>query len=151
MATDVQTPTPRSSRPPAEGRSFGELFGRLRDETTTLFRQEVRLAKAETMEKAEIYGRNGAILGVGGALGFAAALFILASLSIALEPLLVTVGLTPITAEWLSPLIVGVVVAIVAYVLVRKGVAALKSESPVPGQTIDSLQENKEWLKQKLS
>lgn len=150
MATDVQPP-PRSFRSPAEERSLGDLFKRLRDETATLFRQEVQLAKVETVEKARVYGRNGAMLGAGAVLGFAGLLFVLLGASYALAALLVRAGLSELHADWIGPLIVGVVVAIIAYALVRKGMSALKRETPVPERTIRSLQENQEWVKRKLS
>lgn len=152
MATDLrQPPQTRTFRTPTDERSVGELFKQLRDETTTLFRKEVQLAKVETLEKARVYGRNGAVLAVGGALAFAGLIVLLMGLGYLLSAGLVKAGLSLATAAWLGPLIVGVVVAIVGYVMIRKGINALKRESPVPEQTVRSLQENQEWIKQKLS
>jgi hypothetical protein len=147
MATEVQPP--RSFRATDE-RSLGELFKQLRNETTTLFRQEVRLAKAETAEKARSYGRHSTVLGVGGALAFAALLLLLTGLSYLVSAGLVAAGVSAVHAAWLGLLIVGVVVGIIGYIMVRKGINAMKRESPIPERTLQTLQENQEWVKHKL-
>ncbi len=48
---------------------------------------------------------------------------------------------------WLSALLVGIVVALVGYFLVRKGLDALKQENLTPQETINTLKEDKEWAK----
>lgn len=153
MATEVRQPSPPRTnfRAPTPDRSVGDLFKQLRDETTTLFRQEVHLAKVETLEKARVYGRNGGVLATGGALAFAGLIVLLMGLSYLLSAGLVKAGLSLGTAAWLGPVIVGVVVAIIGYIMIRKGINALKRESPVPERTLRSLQENQEWVKQKLT
>lgn len=154
MATDLQPSVPKKTRPPhpdRSDRSIGELFKKLRNESATLFRQEMQLAKVETLEKARMYGRNSALLGVGAAVAMLGMVFILLGLSHGLTALFVSAGLTPMTSLWLGPLAVGVVVAIVGYIVLRKGLNTLKRETPVPEQTIRSLQENQEWVKHKFS
>jgi xanthine/uracil permease len=150
MATEVYPPPPRTPRPDQE-RSLGELFKKLRDETATLFRQEVQLVKTETAEKARAYGRDSAMLAVGGALAFAGLIVLLMGLGYGVSALLAFAGMSTVNAVWLGPLIVGVVVAIIGYAIIRKGINALKRESPVPERTIRSLQENQEWVKHKFS
>jgi hypothetical protein len=151
MAIDVEYVPPRTTTARTDEHSIGALFKKLRDETATLFRQEVQLAKVETMEKARTYGRNSALLGVGGGLAFAGLLFILLGASHGVTALLLWAGISPPNALWLGPLIVGVVVALVGYLILRKGLNTLKRESPVPERTLRSLQENQEWVKHKLS
>ena len=53
-------------------RSFGELFKQLSEQTTTLVRQEVDLAKAEMAEKGKRAGTGAGLLGGGGLLGLGA-------------------------------------------------------------------------------
>ena len=53
-------------------------------------------------------------------------------------------------ALWLSPLIVGAVVAIVGYAMIKKGKRTLKKQSMVPQKTVDSMRENKQWLKEEM-
>lgn len=48
---------------------------------------------------------------------------------------------------WLSALLVGIVVALVGYFLVRRGLDALKQEDLAPQETMETLKEDKEWAK----
>lgn len=132
-----------------EERSIGQLLKELRDETTTLLRQEVDLAKAEISEKASRTGKNLGSLAVGGGVAFLGALALLAAVVYGLTSILnqfMSVGV----AIWLAPLIVGLVLAAVGYSMLQKALAALKQESLTPQRTTQTLQENKEWLKAKM-
>lgn len=132
-----------------EERSIGQLLKELRDETTTLLRQEVDLAKAEMSEKASRAGKNLGALAVGGGVAFLGALALLAAVVYGLTSILnqfMSVGV----AIWLAPLIVGLVLAAVGYSMLQKALAALKQESLTPQRTTQTLQENKEWLKARM-
>ncbi|HKH44281.1 MAG TPA: phage holin family protein [Thermoanaerobaculia bacterium] len=132
-----------------EERSIGQLLKELRDETTTLLRQEVDLAKTEMSEKASRVGTNLGSLAVGGGVAFLGALALLAAVIYGLTSLLnqfMSVGV----AIWLAPLIVGLVLAAIGYSLVKKALATLKQESLTPTRTTQTLQENKEWLKARM-
>jgi len=132
-----------------EERSIGQLLKELRDETTTLLRQEVDLAKTEMSEKASRAGKNLGSLAVGGSVAFLGALALLAAVIYGLTSLLnqfMSLGV----AVWLAPLIVGLVLAAVGYNLVQKALATLKQESLTPRTTTQTLQENKEWLRAKM-
>jgi len=132
-----------------EERSIGQLLKELRDETTTLLRQEVDLAKTEMSEKASRLGTNLGSLAVGGGVAFLGALALLAAVVYGLTSLLnqfMSVGV----AIWLAPLIVGLVLAAIGYSLVKKALATLKQESLTPTRTTQTLQENKEWLKARM-
>lgn len=132
-----------------EDRSIGQLLKELRDETTTLLRQEVDLAKTEMGEKASRVGSNVGSLAMGGAVAFLGALALLAAVVYGLTSLLdqfMSVGV----AIWLAPLIVGLVLAAVGYSLVKKALATLRQESLTPRRTTQTLQENKEWLKSRM-
>jgi hypothetical protein len=121
-----------------DDRSLGELFSELSQETTTLIRQEVQLAKTEMSQKASRVGKDVGFLAAGGAVAYAGLLAIIAGV-IALLGLAIPL--------WLSALLVGVVVAAVGYFLVRKGLDALKQEDLAPQQTMETLKEDKEWAK----
>ena len=132
-----------------EERSIGQLLKELRDETTTLLRQEVDLAKAEMSEKASRTGKNLGSLAVGGGVAFLGALALLAAVIYGLTSILnqfMSVGV----AIWLAPLIVGLVLAAIGYSMLQKALAALKQESLTPQRTTQTLQENKEWLKARM-
>jgi len=127
-------------------RSIGQILKDLTHELQTLFRQEVELAKTEMGEKASRVGTNVGAVAAGGAVAFAGALALLAALvrgfAILLEHFM-----SPNVAEWLSPLLLGVVLAAIGLGMVKKALAALKHETVTPEKTTQSLQENKEWLK----
>ena len=67
-----------------DDRSLGEHFTELAQETSTLMRQQVNLAKTEMSQKASRAGRHAGILAAGGALAYAGLLAILASLPVVL-------------------------------------------------------------------
>lgn len=121
-----------------DDRSLGELFSDLAQETTTLVRQEITLAKVEMTQKASSVGKDVGFLAAGGAVAYAGLLVILAGVVILLD------GIMPL---WLSALLVGLVVAGVGYFLVRKGLDALKQEDLTPRETVETLKEDAQWAK----
>jgi hypothetical protein len=133
-----------------DDRSLGQLLKELTSETTTLLKQEVNLAKTEMSEKASRVGTNLGSLAVGGGVALLGALALLAAAIYGLTSILdqfMSLGV----AVWLAPLIIGLILAAVGYSLVNKALETLKRESLTPQKTTESLQENKEWLKQKIS
>ncbi len=125
-----------------EERSLGDLFSELATETSTLVRQEVALAQTELTQKATSVGKNVGFLVVGGAVGYAALLAILAA---------AIIGLAYFVQWWAAALIVGVVVGIVAFLLISSALKALKATSLTPNQTVETLKEDAEWLKNQVS
>jgi hypothetical protein len=119
-------------------RSLGELFAELARETSTLVRQEVNLAKTEMSQKASRAGRHVGVMAAGGAVAYAGLLAILAALIVLLN------NVMPL---WLSALLVGIVVAVVGYLLVRRALDALKREDFAPRETIETLKEDQRWAK----
>ena len=146
----VENQTPAETQDPYMNRSIPELFRRLRDETTNLFRQEVELAKAEAGEKASRVGRNVGYLAVGGLVAYAGLIFLLLGLSRLILVGLLQAGVSENVATWVAPMIVGVLVAAVGSAFIQKADSKLKREHVAPQKTMESLQENKEWLKQKI-
>ena len=125
-----------------EERSLGDLFSELATETSTLVRQEVALAQTELTQKATSVGKNVGFLVVGGAVGYAALLAILAA---------AIIGLANVLPWWAAALIVGVVVGIVAFLLISSALKALKETNLTPNQTVETLKEDAEWLKNQVS
>lgn len=123
-----------------EDRSLGELFAQMAQETSTLVRQEVTLAKVEMSQKASRVGRHVGVLAAGGAVAYAGFLAIIAGLIY----LLADIDVVPL---WLSAFLVGLVVAAVGYFLIRKGLDALKQEDLAPRQTMETLKEDQQWIK----
>lgn len=132
-------------------RSIGDLFKELRDETSALVRKEVALAKTEMSEKAAKLGRNAGYMGVGGILAHAGAIVLLLGLSALLYAGLVEVGLSHMISGWLAPLVVGAIVAVIGYAMAQKAISTFKSESLIPEKTVDSLKEDQQWLRRKVT
>lgn len=130
--------------------SIVQLLRELTTATRTLLKQEVDLAKTEMTEKASRVGANLGSLAVGGAVAFLGALALLAAVVYGLTSILsnfMSLGV----AVWLAPLIIGGILAAVGTSLVKKALETLKRESLTPEKTTQSLQENKAWLKEKIS
>lgn len=133
-----------------EDRSLIQLLKQLTREISTLLRQEVELAKTEMSEKASRLGAHLGALGLGVGVALLAALALLAAAIYGLTAILE--GFMPLrVAVWLAPLIIGLTLGGVGYLLVKKALERLKGESIVPRRTTQSLREDKEWLKQKVS
>lgn len=121
-----------------DNRSVGELFAELSRETVTLVRQEVQLARAEMSQKASRVGRNVGFLVVGGVVAYTGLLALVAAAIILLGNAI---------PYWLSAALVGVVIAAVGLVLVVKGANTLRQEDPAPRETVETLKEDREWLR----
>lgn len=130
-----------SSTPFQDEPSLGELFSDLSASASTLVRQEIELAKVEMTRKANKAARNSVLVLVGGLLGFAALLTLIAA---------VVLMLAQVMDAWLAALIVGVVLAIVAGILTTVGINKLKEIEPMPKRAITTLREDKEWLAQQI-
>jgi len=125
-----------------EEKSLGDLFSELASETSNLVKQEVSLAQAELTQKAVKVGKNVGFLVVGGAIGYAALLAFITALII---------GLSYLIPAWAAALIVGIVVAIAAAVLIMSALNALKNVGLTPTQTVETIKEDAQWLKDQMS
>jgi uncharacterized membrane protein YqjE len=120
-------------------RPIGELLKELANETTTLVRQELDLAKAEMREKAGKAGPGFGMWGAAGVTGLLALGTLTAFLILALD------GAMP---NWLAALIVGLVYAAIAGVLYVRGKQRVEEAgSPVPEKTIETVKEDVQWAK----
>ena len=148
----ARSATPSSGPAARDGRTLADLIKELRDETTTLMRQEVALAKTEMSEKAAQAGRNIAYLGTGAAVAYAGALVLLVAVTMFVTWALIAVGADRLVSYWLGPLIVGVIVVGVGAALVYKAIDTFRDPQQfVPDKTVDSMQENTQWAKEKIT
>ena len=122
-------------------RSIGDLFSQLAAETGTLVRQEVSLAQAELTTKATSVGKNVGFLAIGGAVGYAALLAILAGIIMALSYFI---------PAWLAAMVVGGAVGVAAFVLISSALAELKQTNLKPEETVESIKEDAKWLKKQV-
>jgi hypothetical protein len=120
-------------------RTMGELLKHLSDQTTTLVRREIDLAKAELAEKGKQAGLGAGMFGGAGLFGVGAFAALTACLIAALETAL------PL---WLAALVVTLVYAAIAGVLALRGKGKMKEATPpMPEQAIESTKEDVEWAK----
>lgn len=139
-------PDESDNRSDARDRSVGSLLKELRDELTTLFRQEMALAKTELSEKASKTGRDLGSIATGAALLMCGLLVVLLGLSALLYWVMVRLDASHYHAGWIAPLIVGAVTAFIGWGLVQSGRSRIRDRSPVPEKTIQSIKEDKQWL-----
>ena len=118
--------------------SVGELIGNISNDLSTLFRQEVELAKVELKEEASKAGKAAGMLGGAGFAGY----MVIVLLSFALVAALSNV----MDPGW-AALIVAVLWGIVGAVLYANGRKKLKTVDPTPRRTVDTLKEDAQWLK----
>jgi uncharacterized membrane protein len=125
----------------ASNASVTDLAKQLSEQTSRLVRQEVELAKAELSVKGKQVGIGAGLFGGAGVFG----LFALGALTAA-----AVAGLGEVMAVWLSALIVAAIWAAVAGAMALLGKGRVEAAAPpVPEQTIDSVEEDMEWAKQR--
>lgn len=120
-------------------RPIGELLKQLSQETTTLVRQELDLAKAEMAQKGKQAAVGAGMFGGAGVTGLLGLAALTAAAIAALDAAM------PL---WLAALIVGLVWLVVAGVLALQGKRKVQAATPpVPQQTQESVKEDVEWAK----
>ena len=124
-----------------DNRPLGDLFSDLASDMSNLVRQEVALAKLEVTQKAKYLGRNVGYLVVGGAVAYAGLLAVIAAIIMLLDNYM---------PAWGAALLVGVAVALVAWLMIGKAVAALQQADLTPRETVETLKEDATWMKQQI-
>ncbi len=128
-----------NNNPDLRDRPVGELLKQLSEETTTLVKQELELAKAEMAEKGKQAGTGAGLFGGAGVTGLLA----LIALTLTLIYLLGTA-----MEDWIAALIVTALWGAVAGVLALTGKKKLQEAGPpVPEQTVETVKEDVEWAK----
>jgi uncharacterized protein YneF (UPF0154 family) len=118
---------------------IGELVKQLAEETSTLVRQELELAKAEMTQKGKQAGLGLGELGGAGIV----ALYALGALTAGL-----IAALALAMPVWLAALIVAVVFGVIAGVLALIGRRQLQQGlPPMPERTQQTIKEDIEWAK----
>jgi len=117
----------------------GGLVKQLSEQTSTLVRQEIKLAQAELTERGKAAGAGARLLGGGGLIGLLAAgaftAFLILLLSEAMD-------------AWVAALIVAIVYGAAAAVLALSGRDRIREGMPpAPEQTVESVKEDVRWAK----
>ncbi|HEX3833046.1 MAG TPA: phage holin family protein [Solirubrobacteraceae bacterium] len=120
-------------------RPVGELLRELSEQTSTLVRQELELAKLELTQKGKRAGIGVGMFGGAGAVGFYALGAVTAAVILVLA--------TAMTG-WLAALIVAAAYGVVAGVLALMGKTKVQQATPpVPQQATESMKEDVQWTK----
>jgi uncharacterized membrane protein YqjE len=118
--------------------SIGDLLKQLSEETSTLVKQELALARAELQEQGKRAGLGAGMLGGAGVAG----LLTLGALTATLIGVLDTA-----MSFWLAALIVTVIWAAVAGVLALQGRNKIQQATPPAPQTVETVKEDVQWAK----
>jgi len=121
--------------------TLGDLFSSLTEDLSTLVRQEIDLARTETLEKVTTATRSIVMMVAGGLVAYAGLIALIMA---------VIFLLNGVMSLWLSALIVGIVVIVVGVILLMSGRGALARMSVVPEKTVESMKENTEWAKEQV-
>lgn len=126
-----------------EQRSVGELLRDLANDVTALVRQEMTLARTEAQDKVQQTVTAVMAIVAGALIAFAALIILLDAL---------VYGLTEAGLQrWLAALIVGVVVAIIGFFLVRKGQNDLSASRLTPERTAANVRKDLNLVKEQVS
>lgn len=136
--TDYSTDTGRMDDP-ARPQNPASLASEALRLSGDLIRKEVALAKAEVsqnIQRASV------------AIGFVAAAAVIAivTINVLVAALVAALAETELGPIW-SAVIVGVVLALLAYILLRKGLNDLKPEALMPSRTVQNVQRDAQTIK----
>lgn len=146
-STGSQRAEPQNGQTPdrainlTDDRPLGELVGEMTRDVSLIMRKEVELAKVEIKEEVAKSGKAAGLFGATGAFGYLA--LIMVSFAAAW-------GLAALMPVGWAFLIVGVVHAVIAAITGLMGKKTIKSVTPVPEQTVETLKEDVQWAKQQL-
>jgi Putative Actinobacterial Holin-X, holin superfamily III len=129
----------RFRRPAEDDRPLGELVQDLSRQTSTLIRQEMRLAQAELAEKGRHAGKGAGMFGGAGLV----ALYGVGALIAA-----AILGLATVIEAWIAAAAIGVGLLLIAGILALTGKKELdEAGPPKPEQALESVQQDVETVK----
>lgn len=127
-------------------RGFATLLHELVEESTGLVRDEFKLAKIEISEMARGIGKGTGFVAAGAVLALLGTLALLTGVV-----LLVGDQWLPADLYWVAALLVLVITGGLAAWLAKRGMSLLSPSELAPDETVTTLREDKEWLKQQLT
>jgi uncharacterized membrane protein YqjE len=119
--------------------SIGDLLSNLAVQSTNLVRDEIALVGREFYEKGKSIRPALIVLAIGAFLAMLASITLCAAIVLVISQYIDT---------WLSAAIVGGILGVIALLMITISVSRLKRTNFKPEQTLRSLEENKEWLKE---
>jgi len=130
-----------ATQPKQPDRTLGELFAEMTSQISTLFRQEVQLAKTEAKDEASRAAKGVGMFAGAGVAAWMALLFVSLAAAWLLDQAMNTA---------LAFLVVGLVWVVLATLAALTGKRRLKSVEPLP-TTVQTIKEDVEWARQQKS
>jgi len=130
------------TQPKQPDKALGELFGDLSHEFTELVQTQTELAKTEIKRQSDRAMVAGKAFGGAAVTGYMA--LVLLSFAVAW-------ALAEIMPEGLAFLIVGAVYGVVALVLFMRGRERMRQVNLVPQKTVESVKEDVQWARQRMT
>jgi uncharacterized membrane protein YqjE len=123
-------------------RSTGELVKMVAEQVSVLVRDELKLAQLEMTGKAKNAGKGAGMMGGGGMVALYGVACLIAC---------VIIALSHVIQPWLSALIVGALLLVVAGVMAMMGRAKMKQATPpMPTQAVASVKTDVEEIRGKV-
>lgn len=127
------------SGPDLRERSIPDLLKQLSQETSTLVKQELDLAKAELTQQGKRAGLGAGFIGGGALFGLGA----FGAFTACLIALIATI----VNHTWIAALIVTIIYGAIAGILALRGKNKIQEATPPVPQTVETLKEDAEWAK----
>lgn len=119
-------------------------FKRVVDDVRDLLREEIALARAELRQEVSVFSNAAAMIAVGAVAALLALTFFLHAAAQGIATALNW-------PSWTGYLGVAIVLGVAGVMMMVLGRGRLRTASAVPPQTVATLQENKEWLKNRMT
>ena len=129
---------------------LADLLGGLASDVSALFRTEIQLAKAEASEKLSEVLKAGRTLAIGAVLAVGAVGVFLAALVSGGATLLVQTGMSQPAANFVSALVVTLVVGGLAWAMISRSIAEFNANKLNMERTTQSLQMDAAAVKESL-
>lgn len=127
---------------PGEGRSLGDLFSSLFNNVSTLFRQEVELAKAEIRESLSRAIGDAVGLVIGGVILLFGVMTLVAA---------AVLGLATVMPGWLAALVVGGALALIGAIVLLVNLRDMREIDVTPERTVKTLRDDARFVKETLT
>jgi drug/metabolite transporter (DMT)-like permease len=127
-------------------RGIGALVRELADGSAALVRDESRLARIEVAAAVRCVSMGAAFIATAGVLALLGGLSLLAGVI-----LLIGDQWLPKDLYWVGALLVLVVSGGIALLVLRRGLSQLSPSALAPHETVETLKEDNEWLKRRMT
>jgi len=133
-----------------ESRPLSELLGGLVGDISSLFRKEIQLAKAEASEKVSQTMHGVVFIAIGGVLALGALGVLLSALVSILAAFFVAQGWDETVASAVSAFIITIIVGLIAWLMINRGISSMKASNLNLNRTAASLGRDADVVKERL-